>query len=137
GSLVVELADDGAAPRVRAGHEAEGTVPVYVVEAVLGVVLDGEDARRGPEAAVRDPLDDAPEGEVVVGDHGGGLGVAGAGAGGVVVGEVDEDEGGQVAGALEVLELLEEGRGADHVGDAEVPAGVAGAGVGAELLDAD
>ena len=48
---------------------------VDVVGAVLAVVLDHEDRRVLPVLAVRDLVDDLADGEVVVGDLGGRVGV--------------------------------------------------------------
>ena len=71
---------------------------VDVVEAGLGIVFHDEDAGLRPEFAVGDSLDDLAEGEIVVGD----LGARGGIAAGVIVGEMDEEEVGPVAGALGV-----------------------------------
>jgi len=65
---------------------------VDVIGAVLGVVFDDEDGGIVPVGAVGDGVDDAAEGEVVVGDAGGGAGEVRACAAGVIVGKVEQDE---------------------------------------------
>ena len=62
GGLVVEMADHLAALGVRADHQAHRAVAVHVVGAVLRIVLDDEDARRRPEPARGDRLDDRAPG---------------------------------------------------------------------------
>ena len=54
------------------------TVPVDVIESVLGIVLGHDDARLRPEPAPRDGLDHHSEGQIVVGDHRSRRGGAGA-----------------------------------------------------------
>ena len=68
--LIVELADDLAAFRVRADDEAERAVGIHMVVTALGIILDDEDDGVAAEAALGDRFDDLAEGEVVVGDLG-------------------------------------------------------------------
>ena len=68
--LVVVGVIDELAPRVRADDQRHGAVAVDVVEAVLRIVLDDEDAGVLPELALADRLDDLPQRQVVVGHHG-------------------------------------------------------------------
>ena len=57
--------------------QADGAVGVDVVGAVLGVVLDDEDRRLGPELALADRLDDPAQRQVVAGDAACGVGAPG------------------------------------------------------------
>ena len=93
---------------VRADHQADGAVGIDVVGAVLGVVLDHEDRRLGPVLAVADGLDEPAQRQVVAGHAGLRRERAGARARGVVFAQAHDDEAGQGAVLLEVLELLEE-----------------------------
>ena len=77
---------------VRADHQADGAVGVDVVGAVLGVVLDDEDRRLGPELAVRDGLDQPAQGQVVAGHAGLRREGAGPGPRGVVLAQAHDDE---------------------------------------------
>ena len=62
-----------------------------MVGAVLGVVFDDEDGGVIPIRTVRDGLDDAAYGEVVIGD-GSGWARLGLGAMGVIVGKIEQDK---------------------------------------------
>ena len=92
-----------AAAGVRRNDERDRAVCVHVIRAVLGVVLGHEDCRLAPELALCERLDDATEGQVVVGDLGGRRRFAGAGAEGVVVRQADDLQPGHIALALEPL----------------------------------
>ncbi len=85
--MVVVRAIDELAASVRADDLGDGAVAIDVVEAHLRVVFDDEDAGVWPEFAVADRVDDAAEGEVVVGHGGFGRGVTGSGAHRVVGGQ--------------------------------------------------
>ena len=65
---------------------------VDVVGSVLCVIFENEDGGVVPVGAVGDGVDDAADGEIVVGDGSGGTGLALRAAGGVVVGEAQQDE---------------------------------------------
>src|SRR5581483_9040157 len=82
-----------------AGNKQHAAVGIDVIDAVLGVVLGDKDSRLFPDGGLREEVDDTAESQVVVGNIGGAIGiaVAGAGVGGVIAGEADDDEGGQVA----------------------------------------
>ncbi len=108
---------------------------VDVVRAVLGVVFDDEDGGLGPELGLADGFDDAPEGEVVVGDHGAGGAFAGGGAVGVVVGQPHDLQSRHVALALESLEFADESVGASLVQVVHVPAAEPGVDVTDERGD--
>ena len=90
----------GAARGVFADHQGDAAVRVYVIAAVLGIVFKDEEGGRVPEGRVGDGFDRAADGEVVIGDRGFGRGSAGTGAGGVVVGQPQQDEVGHGVFAL-------------------------------------
>ena len=73
---------------------------VHVVHAALCVVLGDEKRGVLPERSGGEEGDDAAQGEVVVGDERGTVGIAicGARLGGVVAGQADDDERGDGAG---------------------------------------
>ena len=119
--LVVEGADDLVAFGPGADDEQDGAMAIDVVPAVLRVVFVDEHGGGGPELAAADGLDDAAEGEVVVGEHGAGGGVILRDAVGVVVGEMERDEVGHRALLLVFMERGDEVIGADLIGDVEVP----------------
>ena len=101
------------APRVGADDHGHGAMAIDVVEAVLRIVLDDENARVAPELAVADGLDDSPEGQVVVGHRGGGRRRSRSRAGRVVVGQQHDHEIRQVAVLLELFQLADELRRRD------------------------
>ena len=67
-------------------------MPIDVIDAVLRVVLDGDDGHRLPERAVRQPLDDLAQRQIVVRDACLGRTPPGARALGVIVREDDQHE---------------------------------------------
>ncbi len=81
---------------ILADDEGDGSMGIDVIGAVLGVVFENEDGGVVPIRAVGDGVDDPTEGEVVIGDRGGGAGVERTSAAGVIVGEIEEDEGGEL-----------------------------------------
>ena len=95
----------------------------------LRIVFDAQNEGLLPELAVTDRLDDAPEGQVVVGDAGGRRGLACGGATGVVVGQANEDEVGQCTAGFEGLEFANEVIGPILVGHRHVPADIVRRGV--------
>ena len=93
---------------------------VHVVGAVLRVVLEDEDGRLRPEAALRDGLDEPAEGDVVLGHHRARGERSRPRPVGVVAAEVEDVEAGQAAVLLEAPELLEPGVDALVVRDVEI-----------------
>ncbi len=65
---------------------------VYVIGAVLGVVLQHKDRGVVPVSAVRNGIDYAAKGQVVVGHRCGRAWQIGARASGVIVRQIQEDE---------------------------------------------
>ena len=82
----------GPVRRVLADDERDAAMRVHVVGAVLGIVFEDEEGRVVPEGRVRDSIDGAADGQVVVGNGGLGRGSAGPRARGVVVGQAQLDE---------------------------------------------
>ena len=101
GGLVIELADHGAPFGVRTDHQTERAVSIDVVESVLGIVFDDDDARLRPKPTVRYGVDDASQCEVIVGDLRTRGRAARARARGVIVGQVEDDQVGPVPVAFE------------------------------------
>ena len=120
--LVVLGADDGVALGVGADDIGRRAIAADVVPAVLGVVLDGEDAGLRPEWAAADRLHDLPEGQIVVRHLGRRRGRAGLGSGRVVVRQADDDQIGELAAPLVFAQFLDELGGPEDVGDVHVPA---------------
>ena len=108
---------------VRADRQGDRPVGVDVVRAVLGVVLDHEDgqsaSRTGSCSAPRPP---GPAPGRCRRRTPCTVGLAGAGARGVVVGQPQDDQPGHLARLLEPGQLLEEPLGALHVGIVQVEA---------------
>ena len=92
-----------------------------MVGAILGVVFDDEDRRVVPVRTVRDGFDHAADREIVVRDRGRRARLAGRRAVGVIVRQIEQDEGWQLgslaffAGANKILKLVEEKVGAQLV----------------------
>src|SRR5262249_55861689 len=84
GGLVVLHGIDGAARREWACQQTQRAVAVDVIDAVLRVVLGDENGGRGPVGAGADGGHDAPDRQVVVGDHCARRRLAGRGAVGVI-----------------------------------------------------
>ena len=116
--VVYSVLSTVAPPHVRRHHQGHRAVRVDVVGPVLRVVLEHEDRRLLPEAALRDGLHQPAQGEVVLRDHRARRRVPGCVPDGVVVAEAEDGEGGQVAVLLELRELLQPGVDALVVGDA-------------------
>src|SRR5579872_2181073 len=87
---------------VLADDEGDAAMRIHVIGAVLSVIFDDENGGVIPVRTVRNSLDDAAHGKVVVGNAGGGLALPGAGCGGVVVGQAQQHEIRQL-GALVLL----------------------------------
>ncbi len=137
GRLVIEPADDGAALRIRADHQADGAVAVHVVEPVLRIVFDDEDAGLRPEAAAGDPFHHSSQGQVIV-RHLRARGRRPRGSpGGVVVRQENDHQVGQLSLLLVLPELLQEHVRAQDIGNPHVPSRILGAAVPAQRLDAN
>src|ERR1035438_5331190 len=78
--------------RVFADNHTQAAMRIHVVGTGLGIVFEDEKGRIVPKRRVRDGLDSATHGEVVVCDRGLGRGFAGTGARGVVVRQAQHDE---------------------------------------------
>ena len=89
---------------------------VDVVDAVLRVVFLDEDRRRGPYVAVADVVDNAPNGQIVIGL----FGVRGRRAAGVVVHDPQDAQRRHRAGRDVVVEVLQPHIDAELVGDAQI-----------------
>jgi hypothetical protein len=63
--------------RVLADDERDAAVRVHVVGAVLRIVFKDEEGRVVPEGRVRDRLDGAAHGQIVIGDEDFGVGPPG------------------------------------------------------------
>src|SRR5215470_5850741 len=107
---------------VFADHERERTMRIDVIGTVLRVVFENEDGGVFPVGTVRDRLDDAAEGEIVIGNVGGRSRAPGPCASGVVVGQMHRDELREFplfalpASSDEAIELREKLVGAQLVG---------------------
>src|SRR5229473_1552910 len=105
---------------------------VDVVAAVLGVVFEDEDGGVIPVGAVRDGVDYAAQGQIVVGDRGLGARAIRSRAAGVIVGEIEQHECGELelgvffrfAGVNVGGEFVEEFVGAKLVGIVGVEIGI-------------
>ena len=126
---------DRPAPGVRADDLGERAMAVDVVETGLGVVLDHEDRRLGPELAARDRLHDPAQRQVVIGDRGAWGRQVWPGPRGVVVRQEHDDQVRQRPPRLKLAELLEELAGAVDVGYGRGEAGEARAEVGTQGFD--
>ncbi len=105
---------------------------VDVVAAVLGVVFEDEDGGVVPVGAVRDGVDHSAQGQIVVGDRGLGARAIRSRAAGVIVGEIEQHEGGelelrilvQLTGVNVGGEFVEELVGTELVGVVGVEIGI-------------
>src|SRR5258708_7473716 len=105
---------------------------VDVVAAVLGVVFQDEDGGVVPVGAVRDSVDYAAQGQIVVGDRGLGARAIRSRAAGVIVGKIEQHEGGELelgvffrfAGVNVGREFVEEFVGAELVGIVGIEIGI-------------
>ena len=96
-----------------------------MIPAILRIVLDAEDHRFRPEAAVGDRLDHAAERQIVVGDLGSGRGGALVGAAGMIVRQADDDEAWPRALCFEFRQFANEEVRPELVGHLQRPANIA------------
>lgn len=99
--------------RIFADDESNAAMRVHVVGAVLRVVFEDEDRGVVPIGTVRDGVDDAADGKIVVGNGSCGTRLALCATGGVIVGKAQENELRQrvfagLASGEEAVELVEE-----------------------------
>ena len=99
---------------VLADDQRDGSMSVDMVGAVLGIVFENEDGSVFPVGAVRDSIDQAADGEIVIGHRGLWSGHAGSSAGGVIVGKAEHHEvrelfaTARLTGFDEAVELVQE-----------------------------
>src|SRR5215472_14411421 len=75
-----------------ADHESNGAMGVDVIRTILSVVFEHKNGCVIPVWAVGDGVDDAAQGQIVVGDVGGRPGAVGTRAAGVIVGQIEQNE---------------------------------------------
>src|SRR5579871_4045589 len=129
---VLDVGLRGASGRIFADYEGDRAMRIDVVGAVLGVVFEHEDGGIVPVRTVEDGIDNAAQGEVVVGDVGRRPGPVGASTASVVVGQIEQDEAGHfelgafigLAGANVGGKFVEEFVGAKLVGIVGVEVGI-------------
>src|SRR4029077_10191282 len=113
---VVGVVSGAVLHRVWADDVAWAAMTVDVVDAVLRVVFFEEDGRRGPHIAVADVVDNAANGQVVIGLFGG----PGRRAAGVVVDYPQDAQRGNGTRLDVILEVLHPQIDAELVGNAEI-----------------
>src|SRR5262249_26304712 len=96
-------------------------IPADVVPARLGIILDGEDYRFGPEPASANGLGDLAEGKVIIGHVRCGSWGSSGGAACVIVRKADDREIGKTTFPFELPQFLNEFSSAEDVRNAHIP----------------
>src|SRR5881296_1453371 len=92
-----------------------------MIPAILGIILNDEDARLFPKAAVTERLDNLAERKVIIGNGRSRCRKSRFGPAGMIVWKANQHQVGQVAGLFKLFEFFNELRRAEHVWHRHVP----------------